>query len=232
MSDLIGDIFNEFMPIEDNNAVDILQEQARLIGKKSNNIVKGSFAKIEYTQSYKGAQEGLKVFASAISAMGISKEEIIEDELKSQTDINRLYNFTSYKFEIYNNTYKFRILTLNNRDFFPIEINLDEGISDELKINNPIKIYSNNQLEDLISSVFSCNKIKVILNKMMQYKENTIKNQIITLLSSEDALSASDISEKLGISRASTNMILKKLKDSGEVIDISERKKKVWKLFT
>ena len=46
MKDLIGNFFDEPVNLEDNRAVDILQEQARLIRKKSNGIIKGSFASI------------------------------------------------------------------------------------------------------------------------------------------------------------------------------------------
>ena len=121
MADLIGNFFDEEpVNLEDNRAVDILQEQARLIGKKSNGIIKGSFAKIEYTQNFEGAKKALLTVSDVMSAMGTA--EIVEKELINKFDINNLYKYVSYRFEIYNDTYKFRVLTLRTREVFPIEL--------------------------------------------------------------------------------------------------------------
>lgn len=229
MSDLIGNFFDEPIELEDNRAVEILQEQARLIGKKSNGIIKGSFAKIEYTNNIQGAQKALSTLADALSAMQISQTEVMDEELKSKTDINNLYQYVSYRFEIYNDTYKFRILTLKNREVFPIELLVDEGIEKELKLTNPIKIESNSQLKEVFTSIFCSMKLKQIMTKMMDYKSKTIREKIIALLSNNEGLSVTEISENLQITRAATTVNLKKLKESGDVVECLQGKKKIWK---
>ncbi|SDB26158.1 Winged helix-turn-helix DNA-binding [Ruminococcaceae bacterium FB2012] len=230
MKDLIGNFFDEPVNLEDNRAVDILQEQARLIGKKSNGIIKGSFAKIEYTQNLEGAKKALSTIADVMSAMQITDTEVVDEELKSKSDINNLYQYVSYRFEIYNDTYKFRVLTLRNREVFPIELIIDEGIGKELNLYNPIKIESNSQLEEIFTSIFGSMKLKQIMTKMMDYKNKTIQEKIIALLSNNEGLTITEISEKLQITKAATNMNLKKLKECGEVIEYSQGKKKIWKL--
>lgn len=229
MSDLIGNFFDEPVNLEDNRAVDILQEQARLIGKKSNGIIKGSFAKIEYTQNLEGARKALSTIADVMLTMQITETEVVDEELKSKSDINNLYLYVSYRFEIYNDTYKFRVLTLRNREVFPIELIVDEGVGKELKLNNPIKIESNSQLEEIFTSIFCSMKLKQIMTKMMDYKSKTIREKIIALLSKNEELSITEISENLQITRAATTINLKKLKESGKVIECSQGKKKIWK---
>lgn len=229
MKDLIGNFFDEPVYLEDNSAVDILQEQARLIGKKSNGIIKGSFAKIEYTQNFGGAKKALSTIADVMSAMQVTETEVVEEELKNKSDINNLYKYVSYRFEIYNDTYRFRVLTLRNREVFPIELTIDEGIEKELNLNNPIKIESNSQLEEIFTSIFSSMKLKQIMTKMMDYKSKTIREKIIALLSNNEGLSITEISEKLKITRAAATINLKKLKESGDVVECSQGNKKNWK---
>ena len=229
MKDLIGNFFDEKVELEDNRAVDILQEQARLIGKKSKGIIKGSFAKIEYTQNLEGAKKALSAVVDVMSAMQINEKEVVDEKLKSKSDINNIYQYVSYRFEIYNDTYKFRLLTLRNREVFPIELIIDEGIVKELKLNNPIKIDSNSQLEEIFTSIFSSIKLKQIMTKMMDYKSKTIRENIISLLSNNEELSITEISENLQITKAATAVNLKKLKESGEVVECSQGKKKTWK---
>lgn len=229
MKDLIGNFFDEPVNLEDNRAVDILQEQARLIRKKSNGIIKGSFARIEYTQNFEGGKKALSTFVNAMSTMQTTKTEVVDEELKSKTDINNLYQYVSYKFEIYNDTYRFRVFTLKNREIFPIELLIDESIGKELNLNNPIKIESNDQLEETFSSIFCSIKLKQIMTKMIDYKSKTIREKIVLLLSNNDGMSMTEIAETLKITRALTTISLKKLQESGEVVEVSQGKKKIWK---
>ncbi len=229
MKDLIGNFFDEPVNLEDNRAVDILQEQARLIGKKSNGIIKGSFAKIEYTQNLEGAKKALSTIADVMSAMQITETEVVDEELKTKADINDLYQYVSYRFEIYNDTYRFRVFTLKNREVFPIELLVDEGIGKELKLSNPIKIESNSQLEETFTTIFYSVKLKQIMTKMMDYKSKTIREKIVSLLLNCDGMSMTEIAESLNISRSAAYNILNKLKESGEITEFSQGKKKIWK---
>ena len=161
MSDLWPEL--ETISLETNNTVTILREQAKIIDKKSNGAIKASFSKIKYKKN--GLAELTKV-ANAMYGVTVAFQE--DDELKDKTDINTLYRLEAYKFEIYSNTYKFRIFTIENRTVFPVYINIDEGIRTEIDRREREEIKSNKELEEVVSAVFHSSKIKTIISRMME----------------------------------------------------------------
>lgn len=170
MSDLWPEI--QSIECEENKAIAILREQARAIEKKTNGAIKGTFCKITYKKN------GLTEIGKAISAITGSNNLIEEDDqLKDKTDVNTLYQLEKYKFEIYSSTYRFRVFTLENRSLFPIFIQIDEGICSELNFHPKEEVNSNNELENLVSSVFHSYKLKTILSRMLADKNK--KNEIV-----------------------------------------------------
>lgn len=161
MSDLWPEIHSD--ECEENNTISILREQARAIERKTNGIIKATFSKITYK---KNDLSELGKVASALSGMSTFFEE--DGLMKDKIDINTLYQLEKYKFEIYSDTYKFRIFTIENRTVFPIFIIIDEGICTELGCKQREEIDSNHELEELVSSVFHSNKIKTILSRMLE----------------------------------------------------------------
>lgn len=159
MSDLWPDFSNS--PVEKNDAIEILREQARLLEKKTDKKVKATFSKIEY----KNGAEQLGRIVQHISA-SISSE-VLEDELAEKKDANELYRIVNYKFEIYNSTYRFRVFTLHYKEFYPFYITIDEGIQNELAFASDICIDNNASLKELISSIFSSQKLRTIISRMM-----------------------------------------------------------------
>lgn len=153
------------MPLEESNAVDFLREQARLLGKKTDGVVRATFSILEYRTPTPGIAVAESV-GKALSA-AFSREEILEEELSSKTDARALDKETTYKFEIYSDTYRFRLFILTNRQWYPINIQLDEGISQELYKQSNIQVNNSDDFLDLIAAVFSSKKVTSIINKMI-----------------------------------------------------------------
>ena len=162
MSDLWPDLelFKEKIP--ENHAIEILREQARVLYKKTNGKIKATFSKIDYSVS------ATEILGGALSAFASGdKKEIVEEEMKGKKDANEFYNFNNYKFEIYNETYKFRIFILKYRSIYPIQIEIDEGIRKEKGLNSPTNIQSDDELIEIVSSVFSSSKLQMIIKRIM-----------------------------------------------------------------
>lgn len=164
MSDLWPDLEQFEGEIPENHAIGILREQARLLSKKTNGKIKATFSKIDYTVST------AEILGGALSAFADgNKKEIVEDEMKDKKDANDLYNFVNYKFEIYDETYKFRIFTLKYRSIYPIQIEIDDGIRKEKALNSPQNIRNDEDLIKIVSSVFSSSKLQMIIKRIMAY---------------------------------------------------------------
>ena len=154
---------------EENRAIPILREQARLLEKKTNQRVKATFSKITYKEP--PLVQSMQYVASALSMYSEHcNQEILDDELCSKKDINSLFNPTKYKFEIYNETYRFRVFVLNYSEIFPVTLVLDSGIGEELNNRTEIEIDNNNELENLLSSIFSSKKVVNVISRMMQHQ--------------------------------------------------------------
>lgn len=149
--------------IEDNNSLDILKNQARQLSKQTNGKVKASFSKIEYSINYSGVLKALGTMAS-------SSSEIEDNSLKEKKDANELYKKIKYKFEIYNDNYKFRIFVLNYKSEYPLTMDIDEDILSEISYTSEGKISNDNQLKELLTEIFSCKKVKTIIVRMIQGK--------------------------------------------------------------
>ncbi|MBD5116781.1 MAG: hypothetical protein HDT48_04610 [Ruminococcaceae bacterium] len=162
MSDLWPDLERFEDKIPENHAIEILREQARLLSKKTNGKIKATFSKIDYAVST------TEILGGALSAIASgSKKEVVEEEMKGKKDINEFYNFNNYKFEIYDETYKFRIFTLKYRPIYPIQIEIDEGIRKEKLLSSPTDIQSDEELIKIVSSVFSSSKLQMIIKRIM-----------------------------------------------------------------
>lgn len=169
MTDFWPDFTNDIC--EENKAIHILRDQARALEKKTNKKVKATFSKIEYRDSLAGATAMLGATLLSLSSL---KEEIIDDELKNKNDINDLYKISQYKFEIFNSKYRFRLFVLNFREVFPIEIILDEGIHSEIYLEDETNrhlVNSNNELEKILSLIFTCKKVRTVISQMMRFGE-------------------------------------------------------------
>ena len=167
MADLWKDLNLFAEEVVESQAIKILREQARLLNKKTNGMVKATFSKINYKTSF------VETFVEAVGTampdyLKSEKAEILEDDLKDKEDLNEMYTSVRYKFEIFNDTYRFRIFTLNYKKIFPIQIEIDGGIRKELNIQSASEdVNSDEELTELVSKVFSSRKLSTIISKMM-----------------------------------------------------------------
>lgn len=159
-----------FEEMEENKAVDILREQARALEKKTNKKVNATFSKIEYKENANAITSQIGKMIASISSP--ERDEILDEELKEKRDVNEFYKTTKYKFEIYNDTYRFRVFVLYNRMVFPINLDVDEGIKSELQDDISAEIKSNAELQNLLASIFSSQKLRTVITQMMK---NTTK---------------------------------------------------------
>ena len=109
MNDLWPD-FDMIEQTEANNALKILREQSRALAKKMGNKVKATFSKIQYTETLSGLTSALSVVAT-LNAAKVKREEVLEEDLTGKTNISDVLKEQYYKFEIYNEKYRFRLFT-------------------------------------------------------------------------------------------------------------------------
>ena len=97
MNDLWPD-FDMTEQSETNNALKIIREQSRALGKKTGNKVKATFSKIHYEESVGGFSSALSVMATIGAATQVKREEVLEDDLTGKTNISDVLKEQRYKF--------------------------------------------------------------------------------------------------------------------------------------
>lgn len=153
-------------PIEKNETISILREQARLIKHVTGNKICGTFSRMNYKAN---TTDTVNFLGEVIASMaGHVQEEQLEIELADKTDANVFYDRTKYKFEIYNADYRFRLFVFNYSDIFPVSLDIDSGILNEIEYMNNDPINSNGELKKVLREVFASKKVITIINRMMQ----------------------------------------------------------------
>ena len=96
--------------------------------------------------------------------------ECVEEELKDKQDMSRFLNPDKgkYKFELYNDTFHYRLFTYTYSMFFPNTLDIDDGICEELNLSHSISINSNEELENYLKDIFSSKSVRTALKMMMQ----------------------------------------------------------------
>lgn len=166
--------------VEDSNGITInvlplIDEQAHLLENKTKGLVKADFSLVKYQTKRK--QDALSMIQSMTQALVTvtplldDKEEIVEiDERKNLENAGRLYACGEYKFEIYSDKYKFRLFTLFYQSVFPIKIEIAYGILENKLVKKDINSYE--QMKNTLSSVFKSNKVRFIIQRMMEESKN------------------------------------------------------------
>lgn len=226
IEDLWGEL--EIFEEEENRTIDIIRAQAVLIGKKTDGQVKGSFAKIEYRSNNSGMVSALTALATVT---GNATPKIIEvDELSDRDDINDLYKKTPYKFVLYNEVYKFRVFTLEYSEAFPVEIIIDEGICEELKIYGKKVINSNHDMEELLRLIFSSNKVKLIISRMISKISSVNKEKILNYVKENPVFTITELADEMGWSRANTKKRIREVEREGLIYRNEDSEKPYWEV--
>ncbi len=229
IEDLWGEL--DFLEEEENRTIDIIREQAVLIGKKTDGQVKGSFTKIEYKTIAKNPSMVSTLSALATVAGNATPKVVEVDELSDREDINGLYKKTPYKFELYNDVYKFRVFTLEYSEAFPIEIIIDEGICEELKIYGEKIINSNHEMEDVLRLVFSSYKVKLIISRMKSKISSVNKEKILDYVREHPVFTVTELADEMGWSKANTQKRLKELECEGLICREDKDGRKLWEVM-
>lgn len=166
MNDLWPD-FDMTEQSETNNALKILREQSRALAKKLENKVRATFSKIQYTKTLSGFSTALSVMETISSATQAKKEEILEEDLTGKTDISDVLKEQHYKFEIYNERYRFRLFTYTYSPIYPNKMLLDENIAKEIEKNQVISVENDHELIDLLRLIFSSQRVGRIIRMMV-----------------------------------------------------------------
>lgn len=166
MNDLWPD-FDTTEQSEANNALKILREQSRALAKKMGNKVKATFSKIQYTETLSGLTSALSVVATTFSAATqVKREEVLEEDLTGKTNISDVLKEQYYKFEIYNEKYRFRLFTYTYTPIYPNKMLLDENISKEIGEKQEVSVENDQELIDLLRSIFSSQRVARIIRMM------------------------------------------------------------------
>lgn len=152
--------------IEQNDAIGILRAQARAIKNQTGGIVNATFSKMSYKP---GPTNALKALGQAMSSMSAPVyEEVLDKELADKKDVNTLYKKVKYKFELYNDDYRFRLFVLNYSEMFPISLEVDEGVLEDIQYKNNSPIANNKELKEALTDIFSSNKVRTVITKMLE----------------------------------------------------------------
>lgn len=149
-----------------NEAISFLKRQASSLGKRTGDIVKATFSKIEYKNPMSVLAEGVMKAAEKME----KGSEIIEDELIDKKDGSILFQKSRYKFEIYNDTYHFRVFILECDPIYPITIRADEGIQYEVGLDPEHILENEEELKNVVERIFHSEKLGYIVRSMMRTK--------------------------------------------------------------
>ena len=225
--DLWGDI--DFEDQEENLSIDILRQQAGLIGKKTNGVVKGTL----YKTGYKLNAITIGVEAIGAAMKNLAPTELYEQkeaELDEKIDYNTNYYRERYCFEIYNEEYRFRVLNLNYSQEYPNELQPDEGICQEIKSEKIIIIKNNSQLENVIKNILSTKKIRLIISRMINRTQEKVEEKIMKYAKDHPVFTTKELASEMGWSQANTNKRLEKMVNNQLIVFESSKAGKKWKV--
>lgn len=157
-------IFNEEQA-EPNEAVTILREQARYIQNNTQNKIRATFSKVTYKKST--PLNAVEYFGKAMTAIPSINEEELEEELQGKENVNKLFEKIQYKFELFNDEYRFRLFILNNSELFPVTLEVDGGILENISYQNKGEIGSNDELKSILKEIFSSPKVRRVVLRML-----------------------------------------------------------------
>ena len=147
-----------------NDVIPMLRSEARSLEKKTGGKVKATFSKIEYGRN--GITQMLDTASTISRAMSSYGNEI--DENANKIDANDLFIRQDYKFEIYSQSYRFRVFTLHYNEFYPFGMTLNENLLKDTGFSrSDIEIESRNALDEVIENLFCCKRLVDTIERMM-----------------------------------------------------------------
>lgn len=146
-----------------NDVIPMLRFEARSLEKQTGGKVKATFSKIEYSRN--GLVQMIDT-ASTVTKMISHGNEI--DENANKADADNLFTRESYKFEIYSQSYRFRIFTLQYNKFYPLGLNINASLLNDMGIvQDDIEIENRSSLDEIIGKLFRCHRLIATIERMM-----------------------------------------------------------------
>ena len=159
-----------------NSVLTLIQEQANLLETKTDGKVQADFSRVHYQyiqkHNYMSALNSLMATVNAFNLPSTETEGkwVEEDEREDLEDASSFYERGEYKFEIFSSKYKFRLFTLEYQSVFPLKLEVEYGILEDKVTTKNVK--SMEELKDLLSSIFRSNKVRFIIQKMIELTDN------------------------------------------------------------
>lgn len=175
------DLWGNFEDLQlTDGAIALLKNQCHILKERTGGKVFGKFTKIKKIASpmVQGMAKVVTQFAKHTASL-IPEEQMDEEYENNLYDADGLYSISTYGFEIYNKSYKFRIFEATIPPVYPIKLIVDEDIMEELAIapiaeelreeyQNAIMINNENELVSSLRNILTSKKVRFILKRMQQ----------------------------------------------------------------
>jgi hypothetical protein len=170
MQDLWPDF--EAAELKENHSLEILRSQAKLLEKKTDGKVRAVFSRIKYTTNKQNINAVLSLSRSVATALeGPPLIEVLENDLIDRVDANNYFNDENYKFEIYNDNLRFRVFKVTYNIMYPITIEMDAGVAQDITMGTSMQVNSDTDLVELLERVFKSRKLILIIKNLMVTKK-------------------------------------------------------------
>ena len=157
--------------LSSDNVFEIMRQQGQYLKESSEQKIYGKFCKIKTINPLSTMGIVLSAFAT--------KEVLQNDETDTLKDAGDWYKSQKYGFEIYNKSYKFRVLEMIITPVYPIHLIIDEGVTENIQeeiiacaeksnINSHYLVNSDDQLLECLKLIFTSKKVRYILYRMKQ----------------------------------------------------------------
>ena len=220
---------------EVNMSEDLIRDAIDELERETNGKIKATFSKIEYAKAgdTRPFTEILEISRKIPMPFSLHEEdkgriiEVDDKELSDKEDINTFHDMEVYKFEIFNDKYRFRIFTLVNSIAFPVKIMLDEGIASELEMKKPsMEIFSNDDMEKSLRQILRTQKVRNVVNQLIVLSDVENNETLLNYLSEYPDSSLREIAGGIKWSRALTQERLTELEAKGKIeFSVDSRKK-------
>lgn len=165
MEEILWPSFSNRNGYEENKALDIIKSQAEALKVLTNGKIQ---AVLSHSINDSETIKALNELSQATKRSLILARDKLSPELAGKKDINDLFDSQFYKFEIFSDSYRFRVFSLEYTVNYPIALEIDEGIAKEYFGASYIqKVNNNEDLKRLLKKIFTSKKMYTIVNYIM-----------------------------------------------------------------
>ena len=157
----------------------IMTTQCQFLRKLTHDMVFAVFGEIKQDVPLAATLTQMLDSIKSPNLPNLKTESVGEEKTGSLTDASNMFYETEYAFEIFTNTYKFRLFKIIMTPSYPIDIFIDDGILNSIynELNkfeknknkpNSYKIYSEDEFCHIIKLIFHDRKVRYIIKKLEQ----------------------------------------------------------------